>query len=161
MKRLIIGLIVFFLSQAFFSALGLSPLIAVALAVIAAFLVASRFSVSSSVSSASTDKADAFVPDFRHDNIAISSPADKLWVRDKSGKSAILDKADILRWNLAFTSFGIEHTNSRIEIHVRDLNRPMWSIPFKRHSDTWKWSARNNYAEAEEWQSRLTTWLQS
>ena len=55
----------------------------------------------------------------------------------------------------------MHHINNRIEIHVRDLNRPMWSIPFNRFNDAWRWNNGKNYAEAEEWQSRLTTWLHS
>ena len=165
MKRLIVGVLVFFVAQFVLAVLlggmlgfGGFSIVTLLLSIGIAWFVASRVRPDSS---SSAGKVDGFVSDYRHDNIAINSQTGKLWVRDRDGRSAVLDKADILRWNLAFTSLGVIHTQNRIEIHARDLNRPMWSIPFNRHGDTWKWNARKNYAEAEEWNSRLTTWLHS
>lgn len=102
---------------------------------------------------------DGFGADFAHDNIAIDNGAGKLWLRDKSGVAAVVDKGDVLRWNTAFVSRGTVHLNSRLEVHVRDLKRPKFEVPFRRHGETWKWGAARNHAEAEEWNSRLTTWV--
>lgn len=104
---------------------------------------------------------DGFNADFAHDNIAIDTASGKLWLRDKSGASTVVDKGDVLRWNLAFMSRGAIHLDSRLEVHVRDLKRPKFEVPFRRHGETWKWGAARNHAEAEEWVSRLTTWVQT
>lgn len=158
MKRLVIGVLVFFASSLALGVLGINSVISLVLSLAVAFFVASRLPADSAAGAA---KTEGFVSDFKHDNIAINTQTGKLWVRGHDGRSAVLDKADILRWNLAFTSVGVHHINNRIEIHVRDLNRPMWSIPFNRFNDAWRWNNGKNYAEAEEWQSRLTTWLHS
>ena len=100
-----------------------------------------------------------FTASFAHDNIAIDEPAGKIWLRGKGGYSAVLSKSEILRWNVAYISNGPHHLNNRLEIHVRDLNRPKCEVAFRRHSDAWKWSAARNAQEAEEWASRLTTWV--
>lgn len=102
--------------------------------------------------------AAGFNSDFKHENIAIDLKAAKLWMRDGSGKSTIVERDKILRWNLAFNSLGTVHTKSRIEIHINDLAQPLWFIPFDKSADMLKAGARQNYAEAEEWISRLTTW---
>ncbi len=100
-----------------------------------------------------------FKADFAHDNIAIDSAGGKIWVCDSDGTKAVLNKSDLLRWELASTQVGDQHGNNRIVLHVRDLNRPKWTLPFKRHTDALRWSAKRNRDEAEEWMSRLTTWL--
>src|SRR5690606_26273080 len=99
-----------------------------------------------------------FEPSFAHDNIAIDQANGKLWLRDRSGFSAVVDKGDVLRWNRAYVSRGTIEFNNKLEVHVRDLNRPKFEVAFNRHGDTWKSGAARNSQEAEEWASRLTTW---
>ena len=100
-----------------------------------------------------------FNASFEHDNIAIDTTANKVWLRDrKSGQTATLDKRDLLRWTHRYTSVGKYWTKNFIDIEVRDLNRPKYEVAFNRHADT-KWGCKKNQAECEEWQSRLTTWI--
>lgn len=102
---------------------------------------------------------EGFNPSFAHDNIAIDQANDKIWLRDRSGHWAILPRSDILRWNRAFVHRGPIEFDNRIEVHVRDLNRPKYEVAFKRHGEAFKWGAAKNSQEAEEWVSRLTTWV--
>lgn len=96
----------------------------------------------------------SFVSSFSHDNIAIDQQNGKLWLRDASGHQVVIDKGDLLRWNVAYVAQGAVHFNNKLEIHVRDLNRPKIDVHFRRHRN-----ANRNFADAEEWQSRLTTWV--
>jgi len=102
---------------------------------------------------------EGFTPSFAHDNIAIDQANDRIWLRDRSGHWAILPRSDILRWNRAFVHRGPIEFDNRIEVHVRDLNRPKYEVAFKRHGEAFKWGAAKNSQEAEEWVSRLTTWV--
>lgn len=96
---------------------------------------------------------------YSHDNIAIDIDAGKLWLRDKSG-SRVVDKSEVLRWNRIYRNGnGGSEIDNRLEVHLRDLDRPKWVVPFKRHGDTWKSGAARNAQESEEWASRLTTWM--
>lgn len=100
-----------------------------------------------------------FNASFGHDNIAIDTNANKIWLRDrKTGQTAILNKSDLLRWSHRYTSIGQYWTKNFIDLEVRDLNRPKYEIAFNRHADT-KWGCKKNQAQCEEWQSRLTTWI--
>ncbi len=102
---------------------------------------------------------EIFSADYKHDNIAIDLKANKLWVRDLSGNAKILDKNNVLRWELCFIESGLQRSRNRIDLHVNDLDRPIWSVPFKRHGTVLAASEKKNYADAEEWISRLTTWM--
>lgn len=102
---------------------------------------------------------EGFTPTYAHDNIAIDVPNGKLWLRDQSGYSAVLNKGDVLGWSEAYVTYGVHHTRNRLEVNVRDLGRPKFEVPFRRHMDTFKWGAKKNYAELQEWHSRLTAWV--
>src|SRR5690606_16030346 len=81
---------------------------------------------------------------YAHDNIAIDVDAGKLWLRDKSGRTRVVARGDILRWNRSFRPRnGFEIENS-LEIHVRDLDQPKAEVLFNRHSDLLKSGARRN-----------------
>lgn len=102
---------------------------------------------------------DDFNPRYSHDNIAIDVDSGKLWLRDRSG-SRVVDKNDVLRWNRTYRNGnGGSEIDNRLEIHLRDLDRPKCVVRFKRHGDTWKSGAARNAQESEEWVSRLTTWI--
>lgn len=106
------------------------------------------------VGSAHAKLPAGFISSFSHDNIAIDQQNGKLWLRDASGHQTVVDKGDLLRWNVAYVAQGAVHFNNKLEIHVRDLTRPKIDVHFRRHRD-----ANRNFADAEEWQSRLTTWV--
>ena len=100
-----------------------------------------------------------FTANFAHENIAIDQAAGMLWLRDRSGHTTVVKKGDILRWTHTYKPTKGVWINNCIEIAVRDLNRPLYYVHFRRHSETWIWNAPKNTAECEEWQSRLTTWV--
>lgn len=95
---------------------------------------------------------------YSHDNIAIDIDAGKLWLRDERG-ARVVDKSDILRWNRIYRNGNLgTEVDNRLEIHLRDLDRPKHVVRFNRHADTRKSGATLNAQESEEWMSRLTTW---
>lgn len=101
-----------------------------------------------------------FNPDYQHDNIAIDTKSDRIWLRDRSsGKTVILKRLDMLRWTHRYTQGNGAWIKNFIDAEVRDLNRPKYEVSFNRHGDLWRWNAKKNAAECEEWQSRLTTWV--
>jgi len=100
-----------------------------------------------------------FNPSYAHDHIAIDAESGKLWLRDVSGQTAVLDKRDVLRWNHSYRPLSGEWIDNRLEIEVRDLARPKYTIRFKRHGDSARWNMRKNVAECEEWQARLGSWI--
>lgn len=102
---------------------------------------------------------DGFNASFAHDNIAIDQQAGRLWLRDFNAGSAVFDKCDILRWNVAYVANGTVRTSNRLIVHVRDMNRPKFEAYFIRHKDTSAAGAASNAHEADEWASRLTTWI--
>lgn len=102
-----------------------------------------------------------FSKDFHHDNIAIDTKSNKVWLRDrKSGHAATFDKGDLLRWSHRYTT-GNHGTwvKNFIDVEVRDLNRPKYEVAFNRNGELSIFGARKNQAECEEWTSRLTTWV--
>jgi len=102
-----------------------------------------------------------FSTDFHHDNIAIDTKSNRVWLRDrKSGQTSTLDKGNLLRWTHRYTT-GNHGTwvKNFIDVEVRDLNHPKYEVAFNRHSELSIFGARKNQAECEEWQSRLTTWI--
>ena len=157
MRKLIFAIVAFVVVNLILSFIGMGGVSTVG-ALIAAVIT---LLVIKSDAGGTGGTSDGFQSDFKHDNIAINSQTGMLWVRDISGKTATLDKDDVLRWTLACTEIGDLSVKNRIELHVQDLKMPMWTVRFNRHGDTWKWNARRNHAEALEWQSRLTTWLKS
>lgn len=148
---LIVALATFMLAVSFVSTLGFlgnaNILLSLVVAGVVFFLVKGK--------SGSTAKLpDGFVSSFAHDNIAIDQQNGKLWLRSRSGDSKVVDKADVLRWNVAYVSRGAVHYNNKLEVHVRDLRHPKIDVHFDRYRD-----ANRNSSEAEEWASRLTTWI--
>ena len=102
-----------------------------------------------------------FSTDFHHSNIAIDTKSNRVWLRDrKSGQAATFDKGNLLRWTHRYTT-GNHGTwvKNFIDVEVRDLNHPKYEVAFNRHSELSIFGARKNQAECEEWQSRLTTWI--
>lgn len=100
-----------------------------------------------------------FDPDIRHDNIALDTRTDTLWIRDASGAERYLKRPDLLSWKTAHDERNGTF-RQRIEIDVPDLKRPRWSVLFQRHSDTWIKSSRKNGQERDEWFARLRAWSQ-
>lgn len=108
-----------------------------------------------------TSIANEFSPDFKYKNMAIDTKSGKLWMKDIRHEVITVDKQDILRWNYVYTTRSKYHLNNRIEIHIRDLNNQKWIVPFDLHIDSFAWGASQNRSDAEQWESRLTTWVNS
>lgn len=102
---------------------------------------------------------DGFEPDFRHDNIALDSRSDTVWIRDASGAERYLERGDMLRWK-SNHDWKNGTFRQRIEIDVNDVARPRWHVLFQRHSDTWIKTSKRNGAERDEWFARLRAWDQ-
>lgn len=106
-----------------------------------------------------------FTPTFQNRNIALDAGRDLLWIRDASGESRVFRREEILRWNtdcVQVTKGGrVFPTKCGLDIHVRDLARPHWKVKMDRNGTGLIRSEIRNGQEMEEWQSRLTTWINS
>lgn len=100
---------------------------------------------------------EGFEPDVRHDNIALDTLTDLLWIRDPSGAERYLERSDIIGFKTAH-DWNNGTFRQRIEIDVKDVHRPRWQVLFQRHSDTWKKTTKRNGQERDEWFARLRAW---
>ncbi|MEF3082732.1 hypothetical protein V3391_11010 [Luteimonas sp. SMYT11W] len=98
-----------------------------------------------------------FSPSIAHDHIALDQGRDKLWIRDPGRGERYLDRNDILSIRTAFDVRG-SVTNQRLELQVRDIEHPLWQVPFVRHSDRRQRGMERNGAERDEWFARLKAW---
>lgn len=98
-----------------------------------------------------------FTPTIAHDNIALDTTRDLLWIRDVSGATRIIKRGELLSWdNHSRLAGGIPH--QRINLQIKDLDRPHWQVEFKRHTETWRASAQKNIDERAEWFARIQAW---
>jgi hypothetical protein len=101
---------------------------------------------------------DGFNPDIAHDNIALDSANQILWIRDPVRGERYLHRADVLTiktdsdWNNG--TF-----RQRLEFQISDVHQPTWQVLFQRHSDRWIKSSKINGAERDEWFARMRAWL--
>ena len=103
---------------------------------------------------------EGFNPDLRHDNIALDTARDELWIRDASGEQRYLRRDDLLSWKTAHDAGGSGVCRQRLELDVRDVGRPRWRVMFQRHSDGWFRGSNANVKERDEWFARLRAWDQ-
>lgn len=100
---------------------------------------------------------EGFTPEVAHDNIALDTLTDLLWIRDPAGGERYLERSDIIGFKAAH-DWNNGTFRQRIEIDVRDVHRPRWHVLFQRHSDTWIKTSKRNGAERDEWFARLRAW---
>lgn len=100
-----------------------------------------------------------FDPAIAHDNIALDTARGTLWIRDASGAERYLQRNDLLSWKTAH-DWKNGTSRQRIELDVRDVQRPRWQVLFQRHSDRWVKSSKVNAQERDEWFARLRAWTQ-
>lgn len=100
-----------------------------------------------------------FEPSIAHDNIALDMARGTLWIRDASGADRYLKREDLLTWKTAH-DFKNGTFRQRIELDVRDVQRPRWQVLFERHSDRRVKTSRLNTQERDEWFARLRAWTQ-
>ena len=163
--RTILALIAAFvawrLSASVVSMMGAVGLIGFVLSLVAAVVVFFLVKGGGKFGPSASAFPPGFNPDFKHINIAIDTKSNRVWLRDrKSGQTTTLDKGDLLRWTHRYTT--ANHgtwVKNFIDVEVRDLNRPKYEVAFNRNGEFSIFGARKNQAECEEWQSRLTTWV--
>lgn len=100
---------------------------------------------------------DGFYPGATHDNIALDTGSDLLWVRDPLRGERYVRRTEVM-------SARTDHDwrngtfRQRIEIHIADTENPYWQVLFERHSDRWIKSSRINAQERDEWFARIKAW---
>ena len=98
-----------------------------------------------------------FTPTIAHDNIALDTTRDLLWIRDISGATRVVRRGEPLSWdNHSQADGGL--FRQRINLQIKDVIQPHWVIVFNRHSETWKSSAKKNIDERAEWFARIRAW---
>jgi|GEM_PF-6966941 len=104
-----------------------------------------------------------FNASFRNRNIALDTTAASLWVRDQDGTTAILQRDEILGWEMssntgAFqTNIGprVVHLDTKLLVKTRNLSKPVWTVPFNDHFSRSVSGGRANRRELDEWFARL------
>jgi hypothetical protein len=95
---------------------------------------------------------EGFQPSFRARNIALDTQNDMLWLRPTEGRALVLPKRDVRTWEHNWTrvTTGLDtqrNIRNQITFRTGDLSRPVIKV------------AVGSHRVAEEWQSRLTTWI--
>lgn len=93
------------------------------------------------------------------DNLALDVAGGRLWLRDVSGRTVIVDLGSVAAWEHTWTDISNVwghhfHTNNRMTFRLRDLDHPTVTVRFRRYGDTFR--SNKNHAEASQWQARLT-----
>lgn len=98
-----------------------------------------------------------FYPGAVHDNIALDTGLDMLWVRDGVRGERYIKRRDVLSARTAH-DWRNGTFRQRIELQIADVENPVWQVLFERHSDRWIKSSQVNGQERDEWFSRLKAW---
>lgn len=101
-----------------------------------------------------------FQPAIAHDNIAIDTDRNILWIRDPKLGERYVRHGELLSFRTSFDSNNGTF-RQRIEIQLRDVTNPQWHVLFERHSDTWIKASQKNGHERDEWFARLQAWDQA
>ncbi|SFW74473.1 hypothetical protein [Luteibacter sp. UNCMF366Tsu5.1] len=145
---------------------GAPVLIAAALGALAGLLMAAIFGGrKKDPSQAGSYHARGEVPltaTYASDNIALDLAGRRLWLRDTSGQTVIVDLDQVAAWEHTWrdTTNGwgkVFRIKNEMVFRLRQLDQPTVRIRFRRHNDAFNGNA--NFAEAEAWQARLTTLL--
>lgn len=102
--------------------------------------------------------AEGFHPDCEHDNIAIDTKSDHVWLRDAKRGERYVPRTQIRSFKPTWMS-GNGLYDHRLEIALDDLQQPLWVVAFNRHGDKWKSAGLRNRAELDEWEARLALWI--
>lgn len=134
---------------------GFNHILFWALIISIAYYVAKRFggSESESGSGSSSGAPSDFNADYHSKNIAIDLKADKLWLRDMKGKSAVYNKSDILRWETDQEGGG----GFLVRCHVKSLDVPFHDVLISKAYTVF--SINSERRKRDEWFSRLSVWI--
>lgn len=100
---------------------------------------------------------EGFEPEFVHENIALDTKQNRLWIRDRKGAERYLRPDEVASFQTNF-DFGNSAYRQRIEFEIADLANPIWHVMFQRHDDRWRWNSERNAQELKEWAARVKTW---
>ena len=109
---------------------------------------------------------------YAHDNIAIDTTTNRIWLRDGQ-RARVFEKKEILGWQAASNTVkapdmyggGVINRgnaakyNSRLLVQTNDLDHPVYSIRFTRHNALL--NGESNYNDAVAWGNRLTAYVAS
>lgn len=98
------------------------------------------------------------------ENVALDVPARRVWLRDVNGRQMIVDISQIAAWEHTWRDSTngagrVFRTQNTLTFRLRQLDVPSVRVRFKRYSDAF--GGNRNFNEAEEWQARLTTFINS
>ena len=95
---------------------------------------------------------EGFQATYRARNIALDTQADTLWIRPTEGRALVLPKHQVRawehNWTRVTTGLGTQRNmRNHLTFRTGDLSRPVIRV------------AVGSHRLAEEWQNRLTTWI--
>lgn len=100
---------------------------------------------------------DGFTPAVAHDNIALDTGQNILWIRDPVRGERYLRATEVMGARTAY-DWRNGTFRQRIEVRVNDVVNPQYIVLFERHSDRWIKTSRINGVERDNWFDRLQVW---
>ena len=104
-----------------------------------------------------------FDASFWNKNIALDTTTGALWVRDKSGITATLQREEVVGWEMQNSNFSsqavvgprVTPMDNRLLIKTKNLQRPVWTVPFNAHTSLTGGGNHANHRELKDWYERL------
>lgn len=95
---------------------------------------------------------EGFHATYRARHIALDTQAGLLWIKPTQGRAVVLPKSEVRAWEHTWTrvttGLGTQrNVRNHLTFRTGNLDRPVVKVAFGSHR------------LAEEWQSRLTTWI--
>lgn len=158
MKALLIFILTFVATQIIFGILlgivggtgGVLALLSFIASIIISVVMVNRYGKGINA----VDAIENFNAEYRCKNMAIDTKANKIWLRDTSGKTAVFDKNDVHSWRTTSEGGWFGSARAFLEVQVHSLDKPNWLIDFGL---TPGGSGQNR--KCDEWFSRLSTWV--
>ena len=91
--------------------------------------------------------------------ISIDTMANTISLRDARGKTATLNKDQIVSWKLTYDLAGSKPHNTHLYIGTNDLNKPNWDVRFSGHGTLLNTQEKRNLVDAQEWEARISAWV--
>ena len=120
-------------------------------AILAGILWAILGAVGHSASTHPSSMPKDFQPTVLHRNIQLDTTTDRLWVRPVRGEPQVLARGQIKGWKHEWVdrsnAFRVNRMKNTISFRTDDVRAPLLKVAFE------------NYAIADEWHARLSTWI--
>ncbi len=110
---------------------------------------------------------EGFHADFWHKNIALDKASNRVWLREKDGKQGVFQTRDLVGWEMQWANFNSQAVigprltpmDNRLIVKTKDLEKPVWTIPFDAHGSITGRACHRNHEEMKAWYERLNVFI--